>query len=121
VIDITSTTVTLMVEDLDRAQAFWTDALGFGLEYRAGPHFAMLSRSGLRVGLHPRGDNPVAGDARGISFGLQVPDIEVAMQALESAGVGFPGGLVDDGPIRRADFTDPDGTALYLVQTGASA
>jgi catechol 2,3-dioxygenase-like lactoylglutathione lyase family enzyme len=114
-IDVTGTTVTLMVEDLDRSQDFYTAVLGFELEYRAGPHFAMLKRAGLRIGLHPKGGDAGAGACAGIAIGFEVPDIHVAVRALEGAAT-LVDGIVEDGPILRADFRDPDGTALYLIQ-----
>ena len=115
-IEVQSTSVTLMVEDLDRAQDFYERVLGFELEYRAGPHFAMLGRAGLRVGLHPRGEGSASGRFGGVSLGLQVPDIDGAVLELEALGVSFGDGVVEDGTIRRADFRDPDGMALYLVE-----
>ena len=114
-IDVTSTSVTLMVEDLDRSQAFYADVLGFGVEYRAGPHFAMLGRAGLRIGLHPRGAKAGPAASTGVSIGLEVPDIRAAVAALDGV-VDFPGGIVEDGTLLRADLRDPDGMALYLVE-----
>lgn len=116
-VDVTGTSVTLMVDNLEQSVAFYTGRLGFGLEYSAAPHFVMIALGGLRVGLHPRGGNPSAGDCGGISIGLEVDDIEASVAALQERGVTFPSGMVEDGPIRRADFRDPDGTRLYLVQT----
>ncbi len=117
-IDISEATVTVMVDDLDRAQAFYTDVLGFTVLYRAGPHFCMTEGGGMKVGLHPRGTTPAAGAAAGgISIGLRVDDIKAAVATLEQAGVAFPCGIVDDdGALLRAEFTDPDGTPLYLME-----
>lgn len=109
--------VTLMVDDLDRAVAFWTGVLDFELLYRAGPHFAMTRGAGMQVGLHPRGEGPASEAAGGISIGFSVDDIEAAVGELAGRGVDFPGGVVsDDGAVLRASFSDPDGTPLYLVQ-----
>ncbi|MGD2070994.1 MAG: VOC family protein, partial [Gemmatimonadota bacterium] len=90
--------------------------LGFEVEYRAAPHFAMLRSGGLRLGLHPRGENPGAGACEGVSIGFQVEDIRAALRELGAAGVRFPTGVVEDGPLLRADFVDPDGMALYLIE-----
>jgi len=114
--DIIHTTVTLMVDQLDRSQTFYTELLGFTVEYRAGSHFAMIERVGLRLGLHPRGTKPSAGTCEGISIGLEVTDIRDAVRTLERRGVRFPHGIHAEGPLLRADFADPDGTALYLVE-----
>lgn len=114
--DVISSTVTLMIEDLGRSIRFYTERLGFEVEYRAEPHFAMLRRSGLRLGLHPRGEGPGVDASEGVSIGLEVEDIRAAVRELDAAGVSFPDGIVEDGPLSRADFADPDGMALYLVQ-----
>ncbi len=45
VIAIEDATVTVMVADLDRSQAFYEGVLGFELLYRAAPHFCMLERA----------------------------------------------------------------------------
>ena len=116
-IDVDGASVTLMVADLDRAQAFYSGSLGFSLLYRAGPHFAMLEREGFQIGLHPWGANGPQERGAGMSIGLSVADIRTSVASLEAAGVAFPAGIIDDnGAILRADFQDPDGTALYLVQ-----
>lgn len=114
--DIIDSTVTLMIEELDRSIGFYTGRLGFSVEYRADPHFAMLRRGGLRLGLHPRGENPGVGACEGVSLGFQVEDIRGAVRELRAAEVSFPGGIVEDGPLLRADFRDPDGMALYLIE-----
>lgn len=113
-IDVQAVSVTIMVSDLDRSEAFYRDRLGFRVLYRAGEHFAMLERKGFLLGLHPGGDPDTV--ARGMSIGLSVPDIRAAKATLEKDGVGFAGDIVEDGPIQRADFRDPDGHGLYLVQ-----
>lgn len=117
-IEIEDATVTIMVDDLDRSQEFYTGRLGFRVLHRAGPHFSMLAGTGLKLGLHPRGSNPTPGEASGgVSIGLRVSDLDSAVRTLRGAGVDFPDGIVDDdGAIRRADFHDPDGTPLYLLE-----
>lgn len=117
-IDVHAVSVTVMVSDLDRSEAFYRDRLGFSVLYRADEHFAMLERQGFLLGLHPGGDPD--GGAPGMSIGLSVPDIGEAMDSLGDDGISFPGGIVEDGPIKRADFEDPDGTRLYLVQQSGS-
>ena len=115
-LDVLSSSVTLMVDDLNASIAFYAQKLGFSIEYEARPHFAMLHRAGLRLGLHPRGSKEGAGACRGVSIGLEVADIRASVEALRGDGVDVPDGVVEDGPLLRADFADPDGTALYLVE-----
>ena len=116
-IDVHGVTPTIMVSDLDRSQAFYTGHFGYSVAYRAGPHFCMLEKDGSLLGLHPGGEPAPQGRSGDLSIGFGVSDIREAVDALEANGVEFPGGIVDDdGAILRADFTDPDGTRLYLVQ-----
>ena len=42
--------VRYLVDDVDRATAFYTDKLGFELEQRMGPAFAIVSRATFRSG-----------------------------------------------------------------------
>ena len=118
-IDIQGCTVTLMVADVQRAHDFYATHLGFAELYRGGDHFRMLERAGLLLGIHAR--SRATPDERGsshVSIGFRVEDIHTSVQILDAAGVRVPGGVVDDdGAVLRAEFTDPDGTALYLIET----
>ena len=106
--------LTLMVSDLDRSLSFYRDRLGFQLLYGASPHFWMLELNGFLLGLHP-GLREAPGSSS--ALGLRVADIRREMAALEADGVAVPNGIVDDGgAILRADFKDPDGHFIHLVQ-----
>jgi catechol 2,3-dioxygenase-like lactoylglutathione lyase family enzyme len=116
---------TIFVRDIDKAVAFYTQTLGFRVLYQAGPHFAMIDAgNGLQIGLHPPGKNAAAPGTRGsIQVGLTVTrPIADAVRELESRGVRFdtrPGNgraVVDDGAVKLAFFTDPDGNDLYLCE-----
>jgi hypothetical protein len=37
---------------------------------------------------------------------------------LQSRGVTFPGRVLDEGMLKLAFFTDPDGNQLYLAEAG---
>jgi catechol 2,3-dioxygenase-like lactoylglutathione lyase family enzyme len=113
---------TVFVSDMNRAVRFYTEALGLKIAYRAGDHFAMIDAGGgLQIGLHPPASNAGAPGTRGsIQIGLNVADIDAAVGTLQSRGVTFDlhdGRPVrDDGAVRLAFFTDPDGNDLYLCQ-----
>lgn len=110
---------TVFVSDLDRSVAFYTESLGLALQFRAGPHFAMIDAgSGLTIGLHPPDENtPPPGAAGGIQIGLTVEiPIDQAVTMLRSRGVRFTSPVIDDGPVKLAFFTDPDGNVLYLFE-----
>ena len=110
---------TIYVSDMDRAVAFYAGTLGLRLAFRAGPHWATIDAGrGLMLGLHPAGSRtPTPGSKGGITVGFQVDDaIEQVVGSLSDRGVVFRGPVVDEGALRLAFFTDPDGNELYLAQ-----
>jgi predicted enzyme related to lactoylglutathione lyase len=111
--------LTIMVSDFGRAVRFYTETLGLTLKFRAGDEWAELDAPGVSIGLHPAMGHAPTGAGGGMSLGLQVPDIDAAMDTLKQRGVEFPSGWRQSGQLRLADFADPDGTPLYLVQYAA--
>jgi predicted enzyme related to lactoylglutathione lyase len=112
----TGSNLTIMVSDFGRAVQFYTDALGLTLKFRAGDEWAEIEGPGVSIGLHPAMGHAPTGGGGGMSLGFQVPDIEAAMNTLKQRGIEFPSGWRQSGQLRLADFTDPDGSQLYLVQ-----
>lgn len=107
--------VTIFVSNMDASVRFYTDVLGLKLQQRWGNDFAIVQgANGLTIGLHPASAKSPAGK---ITIGIQSPGpIENSISALKQKGVSFRAPLVDDGEIRAADFVDPDGAELYLVE-----
>jgi catechol 2,3-dioxygenase-like lactoylglutathione lyase family enzyme len=111
--------VTIFVSNMDASVRFYTEVLGLKLEQRWGNEFAMLQgRDGLTIGLHPASSKSPAGKIK-IGFQSQGP-IQGAVDKLKEQGVKFSTSVVDDGEVSAADFTDPDGAELYLVQVKQS-
>ncbi|MBC5824330.1 MAG: VOC family protein [Candidatus Eremiobacteraeota bacterium] len=109
--------VTLMVGDLDSAVRFYTETLQLTLEARYGDHIAVIAAPGVKIMLHPAGKPAMQPPPLGhVSLGLEVASLEDAMKMLQSRGVQFAGGIVDDPPVRAAHFHDLDGTSLYIAQ-----
>jgi catechol 2,3-dioxygenase-like lactoylglutathione lyase family enzyme len=111
---------TIYVTDMDRSVAFYVETLGLRLAYRAGVHWASIDAgAGLTLGLHPAGDRtPDPGVNGGVTVGLQVDEaIEPVVASLSARGVVFHGPVVDEGFLKLAFFTDPDGNALYLAES----
>jgi catechol 2,3-dioxygenase-like lactoylglutathione lyase family enzyme len=114
---------TIFVNDMDRAVAFYTETLGLHLTFRAGDHWASVDAGdGLQLGLHPAGERTTApGTNGGITVGFAVDEpLEDVVSVLMERGVAFRGPVEDEGQIKLAFFTDPDGNALYLAQRGDS-
>ena len=112
---------TIFVGDMDRAVAFYTETLGLRLTFRAGDHWAGIDAGdGLQLGLHPAGERTAAPGANGgvtVGFAVDEP-IEDVVSTLQERGVAFRGPVEDEGQLRLAFFTDPDGNALYLAERG---
>src|SRR5690349_19922012 len=103
---------TIYVTDMDRAVSFYTDVLGLRVVFRAGNHWVSIDAgSGLMLGLHPAsGRGPVPGHPGSITVGLSVDEpIERVMGSLTDRGVSFSGPVLDEGILKLAFFTDPDG------------
>jgi len=118
---ITGGNATVYVSDMDRAVAFYVDALGLTLSQRFGNHWAQVDAGGgLVIGLHPASDRAPAPGTRGaISIGLSIDGpIDEVVERLCARGVRFRGPVVQDaeGGIALAFFGDPDGNDLYLCE-----
>jgi catechol 2,3-dioxygenase-like lactoylglutathione lyase family enzyme len=102
---------TIFVTDMDGAVAFYTDALGLRLTFRAGDRWASLDADGLQIGLHPASDRePAPGPAGAITVGRAVDEpIDTVVATLTDRGVTFDGPIVDEGMLKLAYFRDPDG------------
>jgi catechol 2,3-dioxygenase-like lactoylglutathione lyase family enzyme len=122
--------VVVPVADVDRAKAFYTDAVGFHLDvdHRAGDDFRVvqLTPPGSACSITLMKNGRAAGSLQGLH--LVVRDVELARRQLLDAGVGvsdvfhFEAGAQATGPDpHRADygsflsFSDPDGNS-WLVQ-----
>ena len=111
-----SANVTLFVADFDRSVHFYQESLGFSLRERHGGNWAVVEAPGLSIGIHPaRMNGPSEILAEGFALGLQVEHIDDAVATLSGRGVTFSNRREDAGA-RFADFRDPDGLPLYLVE-----
>ncbi|MBX2911920.1 MAG: VOC family protein [Cyclobacteriaceae bacterium] len=104
--------VTVMVANMDRAIKFYTETLGLKLANRYGDHWADIEAPGIAIGLYPTASHANKGD--NLQIGLKVPDLDKAISMLERKGLHF--NIHNDGQVRLAFFTDPDGNTLYLAQ-----
>jgi catechol 2,3-dioxygenase-like lactoylglutathione lyase family enzyme len=117
---IQNITATIYVSNMDRAVEFYTKTLGLPLSGRWGDHYASIDLgSGAAIGLHPseHAGSPVPGTHGAIQLGLTVKaPLEQAVADLQSKGATFRTPIIDDGPVRLAYLSDPDGNDLYLIE-----
>ncbi len=108
------------ISDMDRAVAFYTEALGLPLKTRIGGEWAEIDAGeGLVIGLHPARppETPPPGAAGAINIELRVTKpLEEVVAELEGRGVTFNGPILNYENVRLASLSDPDGNALLLAQ-----
>ncbi len=121
--------VRYQIKDVDRAIRFYSELLGFKLEHKAGPAFAMVSRGSLQLVL----SGPGSSGARPMPDGRQqepggwnriimyVSDLDAQIQKLKPAGVRFRN-TVEVGPGgKQIQIEDPDRNPIELHEGGAGA
>jgi methylmalonyl-CoA/ethylmalonyl-CoA epimerase len=110
--------IALPVSDVDRAEKFFTEAMGFRKLYRFGD-LSFFDCAGVRLLLEKTSSEKEARKSSIIYF--RCADIALAVRELKSRDVHFhhPPRLIaamDDHDLFMAFFTDPDGHVLALMQ-----
>ena len=119
--------VRYMVDDVDKAIAFYTEQLGFDLLTSAAPAFADVRRGNLRLLLSgpassagrpmPDGRTPEPGGWNRIH--LIVDDIDVEVATLRDAGATFRNDVVIGPGGKQILLEDPSGNVVELFQPAA--
>ena len=109
---ITTSNVTVMVTNMDRAIEFYK-AIGLELKQRWNNHYAQVSAPGVVIGLHP---SEKSGNATtNVSIGFGVENLDEVKKRLMELDVTFDVSADKAGDI--LGFHDPDGTPLYFMQS----
>jgi len=113
-----------LVNDVEGAVAFYTEQLGFSLDRKMGPAFALVSRGDLTLWLSgpqssaarpmPDGRRPESGGWNRIV--LVVEDIEAKTAELKRAGVSFRNEVVTGPGGKQILLEDPAGNAVELFE-----
>ena len=117
-------TVRYLVDDVDAAAAFYVEHLGFELEQRLGPAFAIVRRQDLSLWLAgpessaarpmPDGRQPEAGGWSRIV--IEVDAIDEAVAALRAVGLTFRNDVVTGPGGRQVLVEDPSGNPVELFE-----
>lgn len=110
-LNVRESNVTIMVRDMDRAVKFY-ESIGLTTKARWGDHYAMMTTTGITLGLHPAEENFSPGSH--ISIGFIIDDIGDAKKILEENKISYEENSDKAGIF--ASFRDPDGTILYFMQ-----
>jgi catechol 2,3-dioxygenase-like lactoylglutathione lyase family enzyme len=114
------------VADVARARAFYEGPLGLTPEEQPGGAVAYAFGSGTRLLIYPSPEN--AGTSQATLAGIEVPDVEAAVEDLTARGVTFEQyamgeietdarGVAHLGSFKSAWFKDPDGN-IFAVAGG---
>lgn len=118
--------VRYIVNDLEAAVSFYTEHLGFRVEMKPSPGFAMLSRGDLRLLVSlpgggggagqdmPDGRRPAPGGWNRIQ--LEVDDLQSVVDALRKAGARFRNEIVVGRGGKQILVDDPSGNCVELFE-----
>src|SRR5262249_41709194 len=118
--------VRYIVDDVDKAIAFYVEQLGFELQMHPAPAFAMLTRGDLRLVLSA--PNPSAGGGQAMPdgtqqrpggwnrFAIEVEDLAALVERLRAAGVRFRNDIVTGVGGKQIIVDDPSGNPIALFQ-----
>ncbi|TPJ63675.1 VOC family protein [Mesorhizobium sp. B2-6-1] len=120
--------VRYIVNDVDKAIAFYRDHLGFTVAMHPAPSFAMLARGNLRLLLNaaggpggasqpmPDGSVPEPGGWNRIQ--IEVEDLEGVVRKLKTAGQAFRNEIVKGMGGSQILLRDPSGNLVELFEPG---
>jgi glyoxylase I family protein len=113
-----------MVNDVDKAVEFYTQLLGFSLDERWGPAFAIVSKADLKLWISgpetsaaramPDGRIPQSGGWN--RFVLEVEDIHTLVNKLKQAGAVFRNEVISGPGGLQTLVEDPSGNPIELFQ-----
>lgn len=118
--------VRYMVRNVDEAIAFYTQHLGFQVEFHPGPGFASLSRGNLRLLLSglggsggaaqtmPDGQRPESGGWNRIQ--IEVEHLVDLVETLRKDGVHFRNEIVSGNGGKQILLDDPSGNPIELFE-----
>lgn len=109
--------IAMRITDIDRAVAFYRDALGVPFLFAAPPNLAFFDCGGVRLMLSPASPGH---DHPGSVLYFAVDDIQAMHETLQSRGVTFVSppakiATLADREVWLAPFTDTEGNTLALM------
>jgi catechol-2,3-dioxygenase len=109
--------VTIIVDDLKKAEQFYVETLGLRIQFQVEEHLVQVEAPGLIIQLlRPReGQDSQHEKSGNVHIGLEVQELEAAMKLLQSRGVEFQP-IMEEETTRIVYFSDPEGNSLYLIE-----
>ena len=111
------------VEDVDAAVEFYTQHLGFELDFNAGP-FAMITRGDLALMIsgpktsaaRPMLDGSVPAPGGWNRFVFEVDDIETVVASMRQTGIHFRNDILSGVGGKQSVAEDPSGNPIEVFQ-----
>lgn len=109
--------VTIIAEDLKKAEQFYVETLGLKVQFQVEGHLVQVEAPALTIQLlHPReGQDTQHAKSGSVHIGLEVEELESAIKLLQSRGVEFQP-IMEEETTRIVYFNDPEGNSLYLIE-----
>jgi len=117
-------TVRYIVEDVDTSLDFYVGMLGFALEQRMEPPFALISKGDLRLWLSgpgtsarrpmPDGREPQPGGWNRLV--IEVEDIAAVVEKLRAGGATFRNDIISGPGGQQIVADDPSGNPIEIFQ-----
>ena len=115
-----------MVTDVDQAVDFYTRHLGFTLQQRMGPPFAIVTRGDLKLWVsgpqasagRPMPDGRVPEPGGWNRLVIEVEDLAALVATLKVAGVRFRNDIISGPGGSQVLVEDPSGNPIELFQWG---
>ena len=115
-----------MVTDVDQSIDFYTRHLGFTLEKKMGPPFAIVTRGDLKLWIsgpqasagRPMPDGRVPEPGGWNRLVIEVEDVAAMVSTLKTAGVRFRNDIVSGPGGSQVLVEDPSGNPIELFQWG---
>jgi catechol 2,3-dioxygenase-like lactoylglutathione lyase family enzyme len=126
---MTTVSVRYITDDVEAAVAFYVERLGFNVEMRPRPGFAMLSRGDLRLLLNqpraggagqPMSDGRVPEPGGWNRIQIEVSDLEFEVESLREAGASFRNDIVAGRGGSQILLEDPSGNPIELFQSAGA-
>ncbi len=111
-INIKDSTITINVANLNASIEFYK-SIGLKLLQRWNDHYAEMSASGIKIGLHPKTENSERNGSGNTSIGFTCDDFEKTKKTLMDQSIPLKERNEEGG--KFIHFNDPDGTALYFI------
>lgn len=111
---IKESNITINVKDMDSSISFYK-SIGLTEKKRWGNHYAQLTAPGIVIGLHPTVATNLSKNSGNVSIGFTSDNFDETLTELQKLSIQTEKREEEGG--RFLHFTDPDGTALYFIES----